>query len=1299
MEATPSHHSQMAMHLTRQEITVIQALNRLLANTDERRQDKLSIYRYEKGLRTTQSSATERVAKSCIHRDAQDAGTEPPKTDSLTSPPSGPPHRDLLVTAQVNILDNRTQPFRCRALLDTGASMNFITERLANSLRLNQRKCSVPIGTLDTLSTTSKRYITATITSVDGTYERTWTFLIIPTISTSIPDQPVDRSTIQIPRNLRLADPRFHRPAPIDVLLSAGPTLASLCVGQLDISQANGTDLRLQKTRFGWVIGGSTVSQPPAHAFHASTTALQADLARFWEIDEGPPTAHISEAERQCEEHFRNHVQRTHEGRYMVALPFNETTPSLGSSRAMAMKRLISLCRRFQRDKRFEADYHAVIQEYLALGHMTKVTTDHCTDDGCFLPHHGVIKESSQTTKLRVVFDGSAPTTTGVSLNDVLHTGPKLQDDLYFILLRFRAHQYGITGVDTRVEAQSLRTELTELLKLAGLNIRKWASNDRELLRGLPETDVNDKLLLGESQTFKTLGVVWNSFDDSILYSVKTNDADSRITKRTISSEIAKIYDPLGLLAPVIVRAKMLLQRLWTLKINWDESLPADVHTEWSKYYAQLPLLNNVEFPRKTIINPAAEIQLHGFCDASERAYGACVYLRTITLDGQVCTRLLTAKSKVAPLKSLTIPRLELSGALLLASLGTTVLQALPSNIARTVYWTDSTIVLHWINTSPHTLKTFVANRVTEIQRKTHASDWRHIPTTDNPADLISRGQLPEDFLKTTIWQHRPEWLQQPEEYWPTWNPVPLKETPEQKRATCLSATPADHSILGRFSSWPKLIRIAARCLRWRQTRDRGKPLTVHELTNAHNRLIKLLQACYFSDEIRALRSDRNSAMKGKLQRLNPFLDKDGMLRVGGRLSHSPMPFNQKHPIILPKSSVTALIIEHEHLLNLHTGTQATLYALRRSYWPIDGRSQVWSTLKKCVRCCRANPPPVDYIMGDLPAARITESRPFTNVGIDYCGPFYIKERKDRNRLKIKVYVVIFVCLAVKAVHIELVSDLTSEAFIAALRRFIARRGFCGTIYSDNGTNFVGANNELRELRNLLQSDDHKAQVQSFLADRRIEWHFIPPNSPHFGGLWEAAVKSFKRHLRRVAGNELLTFENLNTLIIEIESILNSRPLTPISSDPNDLLVLTPGHFLIGDSLTSFRERDFRDTPSNRLSCWQHIQKLKQHFWRRWHREYLNELHIRNKWNKGSHDIREGTIVLLREDNVPPMQWPLGRIIKAQPGADGIIRTAIVRTATSTLERSIKRMAPLPSRTTPDDSEPINSPKSDKRST
>nr|XP_033204786.1 uncharacterized protein LOC117165516 [Bombus vancouverensis nearcticus] len=570
----------------------------------------------------------------------------------------------------------------------------------------------------------------------------------------------------------------------------------------------------------------------------------------------------------------------------------------------------------------------------------------------------------------------------------------------------------------------------------------------------------------------------------------------------------------------------MILQQVWTLKVDRDESLPTDVHTEWIKYHTQLPLLN----------------------------------------------------------------------------------VALATKISRIVYWTDSTIVLHWISSSSYTLKTFVANRVAEIQTKTNTSDWRHVPTDDNPADLISRGQTPKEFL--------------------------------------------------------------------------------YGLTAAHNRLIKILQSSHFAPEIRILQKSRSEDVGGKLHPLNPFLDEDGLLRVGGRLTNSAIPFRKKHPIILPKSPVTELIIEQEHRNNHHTGTQATLYAVRLRYWPIDGRSQVWRTLRRCVQCCRANPAPVEYLMGDLPEARITESRPFTNVGIDYCGPFYIKEeRRDRNRRKIKTYAAIFVCLATKAVHVELVSDLTTDAFLAALRRFISRRGYCATILTDNGTNFVGANRELQELRTLLQSDDHQDRVQNFLADRQIQWRSNPPNSPHFGGLWEVAVKAFKRHLIRVVGTELLSFEHLNTLVIEIEAILNSRPLTPISSDPQDPPVLTPGHFLIGDTLTSLRERDFRAVPSGRLSSWQRIHQIKQHCWSRWYREYLNELTRRNKWDKGKHNIREGTVVILREDNVPSMQWPLGRVIKVHPGADGIIRTATAQAATSILDCGVKRLVPLPIHTDPDEAE------------
>lgn len=1254
------------------------------------------------------------------------------------------------------MLDNSERLISCRAVLDTASSINLITETLANELNLPKGTCSVPIGAVDGMSTISNYVIQATIQSRITGYKKTLDFFIVPQISSLTPPEHVDRSSIVIPKNIRLADPEFDKPAPLQILLSAGPSMATLSIGTIRLSSTQDPDLYLQKTVLGWIIVGNTAINKQTSSAICNTLKLQEDMSRFWELEEGPVTKYLSAEEQSCEDHFTKHVSRDPSGRYIVALPFNEKRNQLGLSKDLALRRLQTLERRFAKDALFKQQYTEVIEEYINLGHMTKVQSN--DEEGFYLPHHAVIKESSQTTKVRVVFDGSAKSTTGISLNECLMTGPTIQDDLLTLILRFRLHNYVLTGdiekmyrqclvrpedrkylrilwkendgsiatfehntvtfgltpapflairtivqlvedegqdfpaasqalknalyvddlltgAQTIEETINLRNEVVALLKRGGFNLRQCASNDLRVLEGLPPTNINLQLLAGDDPNLKTLGVYWNSETDNLIYTVKPINLSSRFTKRTIFSETARIFDPLGLVNPVIVHAKLIMQELWRMKLDWDESIPTWLHTKWTEFAMQLNLLNELSFHRNLLHKNARDIQVHGFCDASEKAYGACIYIRSDNGNTQVS--LFCAKSRVAPIKTVqTIPRLELCAAQLLVDLYENIKSTFLVPISKTVFWSDSSITLNWLNTSPHVLKTFVANRVASIQSRATSAEWRHVRTKDNPADALSRGQLPTEFTKNSLWMHGPTWLTEDENQWPSITLNVAQEIPELRNATCLITAGGD-SMLERYSTFTELQRVTAYCLRFKNRRT--GPLSVEELRTATLRIIAWTQRICFASELHDLQRGRPINSRSCLTPLDPGIDEDGVIRVGGRLNHSSLPYDQKHPIILPKNhKITELIIRKEHISGLHAGTQATLYNLRKNYWIIDGRRQISNVIQHCLTCAKLNPRPINYKMGQLPNVRVSEARPFIHSGVDYCGPFFIKEKRLRNQHKVKAYIAIFTCLATKAVHIELVSDLTTDAFIAALRRFTARRGRCNSMYSDNGTNFVGAKNEIQEIQTLILSSEHNEKVQKHLSEKEITWHFNPPYSPHFGGIWEAAVKSFKKHFLRVVGTETLTFEQLTTLATEIEAILNSRPLTPLSSDINDLLPLTPAHFLIGDTITSLPQQDFSDIPPSRLSIWQNIQRMRQSFWDRWHKEYLSELNAHYRWTTGDHAIKEGSFVLIRDDNLPPMQWRMGRVTTIHPGADGVIRVVSVRTAKGVVDRAVKKLVLLP---------------------
>lgn len=626
-----------------------------------------------------------------------------------------------------------------------------------------------------------------------------------------------------------------------------------------------------------------------------------------------------------------------------------------------------------------------------------------------------------------------------------------------------------LSGADDVPSAENLWQQLFQLLSLGGFHLGKVASNFSDTVsKNASSMTVKPK---------QVLGIGWHVKDDSLSVSFDSifERIDETPIKRSVLSEITKIFDPMGFCAPIVFQAKCFMQKLWSYPgLEWDDHLSDHLKEEWLKFRTELFQVKQVSMPRCVVSKAiAASYTLHGFGDASNLGFGCCIYITTENEDGQCSSRLLCSKSRVAPLRKQTMPRLELCASVLLSQLMEKVVACMDIKFKHMYFWTDSTITLFRINSTPSKYASFVANRISLIHEKSHPNNWEYVPSELNPADIVSRGLMPSKIQNCQMWWNGPDFINDATKPWPNQPNKSTKLTDDEYRRSEIVLVQTSENqpeasfsaqIFSRYSKLSTLVKTIALCLRF-MLNCRNKKLGIDlitenvrpiELENAMNKLILLVQSAAFKDELNVLKHKGNLSRKSKLTKFAPFLDGNKIIRVGGRLHHAEISYEQKHQILLPDHTLSHLILRSEHLKNLHVGPQLLLNTVRKNFWILNGRNICRKIVHQCLRCFRTRPIIQQQVMGQLPYERVNPSRQFLTVGIDFCGPFNVSY-KIRSKITTKVYIAVFVCFCTKACHFELVHDLTTGAFIAAFRRFVARRGLPSVVFSDNATNFASS--------------------------------------------------------------------------------------------------------------------------------------------------------------------------------------------------------------------------------------------------
>ena len=1045
-----------------------------------------------------------------------------------------------------------------------------------------------------------------------------------------------------------------------------------------------------------------------------------------------------SEINEELINKFKGYIVVNSDGRFEVPLPWISEHPYLETNFNIAYSRLKSATNRLLKINKFK-DYDFVFQEWARDGiiELVKEGGDDNTNVTHFLPHRPVIRETALKTKIRPVFDASAKGANNVSLNDCLCVGPNLLEDIPAILARFRV---GVVGFTADIKQAFLMIAVSNLDRdalrflwwkngdpfkeivvyrhtrvvfgvtsspfILNLVLKSHLENDSYKKGSISETvlklkksfycddcvasvDSEEEFLKFKADAEKVLmdrkfelrgwihngmpvengdhvrsvlGLQWDVTRDVLFCSRSSLDSLNQgvqMTKRGLLSVLSRIYDPCGFLSPALLVLKLLLQESWQRRLGWEEELSPDIKQSFMKWLRYLPELENCVIPRRVHHGVSSLLccELHIFCDGSAKAYGCCVFLRC-SYNGKISAHLVASKSRVGPIERCTIPRMELLGALIGARLGKSIIQALDTKL-NVCYWTDSMIVLSWITNSLE-WKTWVGNRVKEIRELTLVSDWRHVPGELNPADLPTRG-CDLNTLKNENWFNGPDWLYFEKETWP-FNKLKFCEEALNEQKRVITMVNIDNwfilsKLLGYFSQYNKIVRTIVYMFRFsyncrNKNMKKYGVITGAEFKAAELVGFQLIQAEWSEEDRKKVATSVN------------MVKMDGLWRVNSRLIKGDDSDSFKYPVILPEHPLVFRLIENAHLMVKHAGVGITLGLLREQVWILKGRQLVRKVVNRCVRCKRFNSLPVCTPAAPLPKERFVGDSAFAVAGVDLAGPMFLKNRK-------KAWVVLFTCAVYRAVHLELVTSLSTEAFLQALRRFIGRRGRSAILWSDNGTNFVGAHSALKEL------DWDRIVNESSL--QKIEWRFNPPAAPWWGGFWERMVGLVKTLIRKNLGRSFVTYEELQTIIVDCEFVLNNRPITYVYNDNDELEPLTPWKFLVNNISSSVKDIDEVDRKSL-LKRVQYVQNIRNCLRKRFKNEYLGLLASPPGSARG--EVKVGEIVLVKNENLKRTLWPLAKVIEAIHGKDGIVRSVRLKLQNGELLRPVQNIYRLEVRAT-----------------